>query len=109
MANDGKTMALEKVGSPMVKVAAALSAMTRIESHAQWPLLQTLPMQISVSLTIPVFRVRDLLALRVGTVIESEWSSSQDVPLRVSDVAVFWCEFEVVEQQTMAVRLTRLQ
>ena len=109
MANDGKTLALEKTGGAGAQAAAVSSAMSRIEAHAQWPLLQRLPLQISVSLTIPLFRVRDLLALRPGNVIASAWSSNQDLPLRVSDVAVFWCEFEVVEQSSMAVRLTRLQ
>ncbi len=53
------------------------------------------------------FRVRHLLALAPGQVIESQWSHGNDLPLAAGDVQLAWSEFEVVETQ-LAVRVTRL-
>ena len=53
------------------------------------------------------FRVRNLLALAPGTVVESQWEHGDDVPLASGDVQLAWSEFEVVDTQ-LAVRLTRL-
>ena len=53
------------------------------------------------------FKIRDLLRLESGQVIESGWPEAEDVPLCVGQVQVAWSEFEVVEQR-LAVRLTRL-
>lgn len=85
----------------------ARSGMEAIESHADWPLLQRLPMRLTAGVPVPGFRVKDLLALKAGAVIESKWLSGDDVPLKIGAVQLSWSEFEVVEQR-MAIRLTRL-
>jgi flagellar motor switch/type III secretory pathway protein FliN len=53
------------------------------------------------------FRVRNLLALGPGQIIETQWAHGEDLPLASGDVQLAWSEFEVVESQ-LAVRITRL-
>jgi flagellar motor switch protein FliN/FliY len=81
--------------------------MAEIERHAEWPLLQRLPMRLTAAVPLPGFRVRDLLGLKAGSIVESAWHSADDVPLKVGAVQLSWSEFEVVEQR-MAIRITRL-
>ncbi len=87
--------------------AASGGPLAQLEQHRQWPLLSQLPLKADVGVPVPGFRVRDLLALRVGQSVASLWKVSEDVPMKVSGVEFGWGEFEVVEQR-MAVRLTRL-
>ena len=71
------------------------------------PVLARLPVELDVSVPIRDFRVRDLLALEPGRVIESQWAHGEDMPLSAGEVQLAWSEFEVVETQ-LAVRVTRL-
>jgi flagellar motor switch/type III secretory pathway protein FliN len=66
-------------------------------------------MLVEVDVAVPVrnFRVRNLLALEQGAVIESQWKHEDDLPLSAPGVQLAWTEFDVVETQ-LAVRLTRL-
>jgi flagellar motor switch protein FliN/FliY len=66
-----------------------------------------LPVELDVAVPVREFRVRSLLALEPGQVIESQWTQGDDLPLAAGDVQVAWSEFEVVESQ-LAVRVTRL-
>ena len=66
-----------------------------------------LPVEMDVTVPIRSFRVRNLLALELGQVIESQWGYSEDVPLGSVDVQLAWSEFEVVDTR-LAVRITRL-
>jgi len=66
-----------------------------------------LPVELDISVPVREFRVRDLLALEPGRLIESRWGHGNDVPLAAGDVQLAQCEFEVVETW-MAVRITRL-
>ncbi len=91
---------LQAVG-PQMKIG-----MDRVEEHAGWPLLSRLPMQLRCGVPMR-FKVRELLGLRAGQIILSEWTSTDDVPLKIGAVQLSWSVFEVVEQR-MAVRLTRL-
>jgi flagellar motor switch/type III secretory pathway protein FliN len=69
--------------------------------------LSALPLQLDVTVPIPSFRVRDLLALDKGTVLESEWPHAEDVPVWCGGVQLVWTEFEVVDEK-LAVRVTRV-
>ena len=69
--------------------------------------LGQLPVELDVAIPIRQFRVRNLLALEAGQVIETRWGNAEDLPLAVGDVQLAWCEFEVVNNR-LAVRLTRL-
>lgn len=80
---------------------------TSISQRKAWPAVEWLPMQLSVALPIPRFRVRDLLALDPGQTIATEWPNGDDLPLSIEDVQLSWVEMEAVDQD-MAVRITRL-
>jgi flagellar motor switch protein FliN/FliY len=66
-----------------------------------------LPVELDVSVAVREFRVRNLLALEPGQVIETQWGHGDDVPLASGEVQLAWSEFEVVDSQ-LAVRVTRL-
>ena len=66
-----------------------------------------LPVELDVAIPVREFRVRNLLALEAGQVIESQWGNGDDVPLASGDVQLAWSEFEVIDTQ-LAVRVTRL-
>lgn len=66
-----------------------------------------LPVEVGVTVPVRAFRVRDLLALEPGRLIESQWSNGEDLPLSSGDVQLAWSEFEVIDTQ-LAVRVTRL-
>jgi flagellar motor switch/type III secretory pathway protein FliN len=91
----------------LVAAAPELPWMTRIERHASWPLLSRLSMTMRAAVPFSGFKVRDLLRLEPGQVIESSWSATEDVTLHVGAVQVAWSEFEVLDE-TLVVRLTRL-
>jgi flagellar motor switch/type III secretory pathway protein FliN len=71
------------------------------------PAIARLPVQLDVTIPIRDFRVRTLLALEPGQLVESQWVNGEDVPLVAGNVQLAWSEFEVVDTQ-LAVRLTRL-
>jgi hypothetical protein len=66
-----------------------------------------LPVELDISIPVPGFRVRNLLALEPAQVVETGWGHGQDVPLAAGEVQLAWSEFEVVDA-LLAVRLTRL-
>lgn len=91
-------------GSSMVPSAAQSSASEELPFN---PLVARLPVQLDVTIPIRDFRVRTLLALEPGQLVESQWVNGEDVPLVAGNVQLAWSEFEVVDTQ-LAVRLTRL-
>lgn len=81
-----------------------------LEQHEPQPLsapVSLLPVELDVAVPVRQFRVRNLLALEPGQLIESQWGNGEDVPLASGDVQLAWSEFEVIETQ-LAVRITRL-
>ncbi len=66
-----------------------------------------MPVELDVAIPVPDFRVRNLLALAPGQLIESRWGNGEDVPLASGAVQLAWTEFEVIESR-LAVRITRL-
>ena len=66
-----------------------------------------LPVELDVAIPMREFRVRNLLALEPGQVIETHWAHGEDMPLAAGDVQLAWSEFEVVDLQ-LEVRVTRL-
>jgi len=71
------------------------------------PSVARLPVELEVAIPVREFRVRNLLALEPGQLIETRWEQGDDLPLTGGEVQLAWSEFEVVEQQ-LAVRVTRL-
>lgn len=70
-----------------------------------WKRAEELPCQLTVDLRIPLFTVGDLFRLSTGSVIETEWTQSTDVPLFVNRELIGWAEFEVLGEE-LAVRVT---
>ena len=66
-----------------------------------------LPVLLDVVVPVREFRVRNLLALEPGNIIETDWGHGDDMPLSAGKVQLAWSEFEVVDT-LLAVRLTRL-
>jgi flagellar motor switch/type III secretory pathway protein FliN len=66
-----------------------------------------LPVEVDVSIPVREFRVRHLLTLEPGKLIETRWAHGEDMPLAAGDVQLAWSEFEVIDTQ-LAVRVTRL-
>jgi flagellar motor switch protein FliN/FliY len=71
------------------------------------PEVARLPVELDVAVPVREFRVRNLLALAPGQLIESQWGNGDDVPLAAGEVQLAWSEFEVVDTRLM-VRVTRL-
>jgi flagellar motor switch protein FliN/FliY len=99
--------AVESLPSADVAQVTAPPWMMRIEEHASWPLLSQMTVVTSAAIPIAGFKIRDLVQLQPGQVVETAWAHTEDVPLKAARVHVAWSEFEVVEQSLM-VRLTRL-
>jgi flagellar motor switch protein FliM len=90
----------------LMQVAPKMPWMMRIEEHPHWETLAQLRVTLRAGVALR-FRVRDLLALKEGQVIESLSPVTDDVPVKVGQAHLGWSEFEVL-QQKMALRLTRL-
>ena len=69
--------------------------------------LTRLPVEVDVAVPVRGFRVRNLLAINPGEVIETQWVNGEDLPLAAGDVHLAWSEFEVIDT-LLAVRITRL-
>jgi flagellar motor switch protein FliN/FliY len=93
-------------GAVHAMVPAPLPPQSEEEPVFSAPIPQ-LPVELDVTIPVREFRVRQLLALAPGQVIETQRSHGDDLPLAAGDVQVAWSEFEVVETR-LAVRVTRL-
>ena len=74
---------------------------------ALWEEAGWLRCAVSVELSVHDFSVRDLLELTVGSLVETEWKSGEDAPLRVNGWQIGWAEFEQMGE-SLGVRLTEL-
>lgn len=81
--------------------------MMRIEAHPSWKTFSKLTITLRVNVGLHKFKVKTLLAMEPGQIIESLSPATEDVPLTIGRVQLGWCEFEVLEQH-LALRLTRL-
>jgi flagellar motor switch protein FliM len=71
------------------------------------PLIGRLPVELEVAVPVREFRVRNLLSLEKGNVIETQWAHGDDLPLSAGEVQLAWSEFEVIESR-LAIRVTRV-
>lgn len=69
--------------------------------------LPWLPCTLALDLPVMNFTIGDLLSLTKGSIVETAYHQSSDLPLRVNGQLVGWTEFEVVGER-LAVRLTDL-
>jgi hypothetical protein len=94
----GETVATEAEPGPAPETAA---------EEDRWTPVSFLPTPIMVSVPLPGFRVRDVLALRPGALLSSSWRGDREVPLACGQVRFAWVEFEVADG-VLSVRLTRI-
>ena len=73
----------------------------------RWKQVEKLPCHISVEVCVPGFTLKDLLALRVKSVVRSELASNSSPPLLVNGEVVATGDFEVLGKR-LAVRITEL-
>jgi flagellar motor switch/type III secretory pathway protein FliN len=104
---EAQAMDEERSGTALLRRADGASAGPAPEGKLQLERIAGLPVQVDVRIPLPNFRVADLLSLAAGSVVASEWETSEDIPLRCGAVHLVWTEFEVVDN-TLAVRVTRL-
>ena len=83
-------------------------ALAEAPQEASWSAVFGLPTPVLVAVPVPSFRVRDLLALKSGSILTSEWRSEREIPLLADDVQFAWAEFEVTDDK-LGVRVTRLK
>ena len=77
------------------------------EQEARWSPFLGLPCRLTVDLALPNFTVSQFLALRVGSIVGTNWSLSSDLPLRVNETLIGWGELEG-NSGRLAVRVTEL-
>lgn len=70
-------------------------------------LLPWLPCMLTLEVPVINFTVGTLLRMSSGTLVESAWHQSTDIPLRVNGLLMAWTEFEVVGER-LAARITDL-
>jgi len=67
--------------------------------------LPWLPCTLTVEVPAVNFTVADLLGMKEGTIVETNFHYTSDLPLRVNQLLIGWTEFEVVGDR-LAVRIT---
>ena len=75
--------------------------------EGRWQPVMGLPCTLSVDIELPHFRVRDFLAVRIGSVVQTQWSLGRDVPLWVNGALIGWGELESIGTR-LAVRVTEV-
>lgn len=86
-------------------VPAAVTALPAVED--KWRQLSWLPCDLTLDLPLARFKVRDLVQLRVGAVVETCYSRGAEIPLRANGELIGWAEFEPVADH-IGVRITEL-
>lgn len=91
---------------PALPVAVQENSIESIPEEL-WEEAGWLPCHLSVDLAARNFRVRDLLNIEPGSILDTDTLSGADLPVRVNERVIAWAEFEVVGHR-LAVRLTEL-
>jgi flagellar motor switch/type III secretory pathway protein FliN len=68
------------------EAAQALATLGKALSRERWSIYSEVPARLSVLIPLPDLSLNELLKLKTGTLLVSEWQLSQDVPLLVGDV-----------------------
>jgi len=82
--------------------------MRRKAIDKQWARCARLPLQLVVTIPLPTFSLKEVLAMRKGQRILSNWSSRDDVPLMAGDTFVANVTFEPAGS-SLGVRISGFQ
>ena len=93
-----------KTSSSEAEQEASAGGLTR---QRDWSHVSQLPTDVTVSVPIAPFHVKDVLALVPGAVIASSWREDSDVPLLAGRVQLGWVVFEATDED-LGVRITRV-
>jgi flagellar motor switch/type III secretory pathway protein FliN len=98
-----------KSAVPMIEAKSAVAPQPPDQPQERDPgeFLPWLPCTLALDLPVVNFTVGNLLSLTNGSIVETAYHQSSDLPLRVNGQLVGWTEFEVVGER-LAVRLTDL-
>lgn len=94
-------------GTPQPEMEQVTRLLEKPQERDPGDIFPWLPCTLAVDLPVPRFTVRDLLRLAKGSIVETGYHQSSDLPLRVNGQLVGWTEFEVAGER-LAVRLTDL-
>ncbi len=101
-------LALVESANPSAEaIVAPHPWMARVEDHPAWPILSAMPVVLRVQINLNRLKVRDLLRLDKGQLLESSWSQTSDVPVATGETRLCWGEFEVSGQR-IGIRVTQL-
>ncbi|HEV2398283.1 MAG TPA: FliM/FliN family flagellar motor C-terminal domain-containing protein [Candidatus Sulfotelmatobacter sp.] len=75
--------------------------------EARWQPLMQLPCRLTVDISMPNFRVESLLAMQPGSVLNTGWGVTRDIPLKINGVLIAWGELEGSGSR-LTVRITEL-
>lgn len=76
-------------------------------SDDEWLALADMRVRLNIALALEGFRMRQLRELDVGSILETRYTCSDELPLFVQQTQVAWGEFEVLDQH-ICLRLTSL-
>ena len=93
--------------STEAKVVKSAPAAEKPQDLDPAEVLPWLPCTLALDIPVARFTVASLLTLDKGSIVETAYHQSSDLPLRVNGQLVGWTEFEVVGER-LAVRLTDL-
>jgi flagellar motor switch/type III secretory pathway protein FliN len=62
---------------------------------------------VTLDLPIPKFRIRDLLQLSEGSVVEAHWKEGTHLPFQANGRHLGWVDFEVIGDR-LAIQVTEL-
>jgi flagellar motor switch/type III secretory pathway protein FliN len=102
--NTAMNSAIPIVEAKSVKGPQLVEKSQELDSSESIPWL---PCTLALDIPVVKFTVGDLLSLASGSIVETAYHQSSDLPLRVNGQLVGWTEFEVVGER-LAVRLTDL-
>lgn len=86
---------------------AAAETSTQYDNDVRWKQVMGLPCDVVVEIAVPEFTVKKLMELEIESIVETNWTTTANLPLKVNGELIGWCEFEVLGNR-LAVRLTEL-
>jgi flagellar motor switch/type III secretory pathway protein FliN len=80
---------------------------TATNDKQDWERVGILPCTATLDIPVPGFTVAELLALKTGSVVETNWAAGAEIPLKVNRATIAWGELELLGDR-LGVRLTEL-
>jgi flagellar motor switch/type III secretory pathway protein FliN len=95
------------IATEELKLVTELGLDAKLRDRDPGEILPGLPCTLALEIPLIKFSVASLLNLKSGSIVETAYHQSSDLPLSVNGQLVGWTEFEVIGDR-LAVRLTDL-